>query len=271
MINSPKNCELILKQITEDHFVHHKDHFKMICKVYREQGDIGYELICDAYEKAGLLEVTYDNPGLVTLNTICASAGDDGFVPLMKNLLNEAHIKPQETERLTSNPNIPDQYSLCQKDIEGGINAKKDISNFQSQIAQYQAQLTDSQNTIDSLQKELSFFTSTVLEADTPNFLLGQVFVGNSVRLPIEMNQYDQVQGALLGDLQLLIQDSSGKVVEDFGQSNGKSFVFTAMSTGKYSIVLKNKWNREHKLPNSLHNLSQKTTVKYSISNQGQE
>jgi hypothetical protein len=67
------------------------------------------------------------------------------------------------------------------------------------------------------------------------------VYRGGTNTFPIELNQYDYVEGSIGGYLtHVWIQDPSGATVKDLGSVSQTNFLITALVPGRYSIILQN-------------------------------
>lgn len=82
----------------------------------------------------------------------------------------------------------------------------------------------------------------------------GPVYSGNSVTIPIQLNQFEYAEGDIMGGIfRAYIQDPTGTTIKDFGTIQTTNFLITALVPGRYTIVLQNS--------NSLQNTAYK--IKY--------
>lgn len=129
------------------------------------------------------------------------------------------------TESTKNNEFLQTQLAASQQVVEGLTN---EVS---------QAQLE-----IESLQAEINVLKSPPLIPGQPLEISGGIYVNGLISFPIEMKQFEQVQGEIIAGgpsgLAFSIKDPAGATVKDLGKVVQSNFMFTAQISGKYLFVI---------------------------------
>ena len=126
-------------------------------------------------------------------------------------------------------------------------NLQKQLTQSEQNVTQLQAQLTQAQQKITELQTKLN--QTPVLPPSPPPELKqgpeviveGNVWGGGYASVPIGLNKDEKVQGQITKPLMTgTIQDPDGNTVKDLGSAEVTQFSFTAQTTGRYLIIMRN-------------------------------
>jgi cell division protein FtsB len=125
------------------------------------------------------------------------------------------------------------------KSAQGLAELQTQLDGYQQDMEELTAQVTQAQQQIETLQAEIN--VSKPLTPGEHLVYSGAVSAGELVSIPVEMKQFEEVQGKITGGisgLALFIQDSGGSIVKNFGIILSSSFTFKAQTSGSYNIVI---------------------------------
>jgi hypothetical protein len=102
-------------------------------------------------------------------------------------------------------------------------------------------QLTQAQQKIEELQGEINAL-QTPLTPSEPFVYSGEMLGGDQISIPIELKQFERVEGKITGGLNGLavyVKDAGGTIVKDFGRILQSNIMFTAQTSGIFKFVIK--------------------------------
>jgi uncharacterized coiled-coil protein SlyX len=127
-------------------------------------------------------------------------------------------------------------------------NSRQTITELQTQLTVSQQdvkgltdQLTQAQQKIEELQGEINAL-QTPLTPSEPFVYSGEMLGGDQISIPIELKQFERVEGKITGGLNGLavyVKDAGGTIVKDFGRILQSNIMFTAQTSGIFKFVIK--------------------------------
>lgn len=147
-------------------------------------------------------------------------------------------LQTQYDQLENQNDSLLTQLTQCQ---QNATELQTQLTQCQQNATELQTQLTQCQQELATCQEELDELKSPPLTPSPPVILSGPVYSGCVVSIPIELNQFEEVQGEILGGVfHAYIKDPQGGTVQDFGTIQQSNFKFTAQISGRYTIVFQN-------------------------------
>jgi uncharacterized coiled-coil protein SlyX len=112
--------------------------------------------------------------------------------------------------------------------------SQQDVKGLTDQLTQAQLKIEELQGEIDALQ--------TPLTPSEPFVYSGEMLGGDQISIPIELKQFERVEGKITGGLNGLavyVKDAGGTIVKDFGRILQSNIMFTAQTSGIFKFVIK--------------------------------
>ncbi len=136
--------------------------------------------------------------------------------------------------------NVSELSSKLDKSEQALAQSQAQLAASQQDVEGLRAQLTQAQLEVEALQAEINGLKP--LTPNGPFVFSGELSPYEVISFPIDLGASERVEGTITGGLSGLIvyiQDSQGNIVENLGQFFHSSFTFTAQTSDKYSLVIK--------------------------------
>jgi len=117
--------------------------------------------------------------------------------------------------------------------------SQEQLAISQKDITELSSQLTQAQQEIEALQAQVNELKP--LTPGEPIVYSGELSGGETISIPMELNQSERVEGTItagLGGLAVYIYNPTGGIAENFGQVFRYNFIFTATESGTYTMII---------------------------------
>ena len=117
--------------------------------------------------------------------------------------------------------------------------SQEQLALAQQDITGLSLQLTQAHQEIEALQAQI--IELRPLTPSKPFMYSGELSGGETIFIPIELKQFERAEGSIaggLGGLAVYIQDPAGNMAKDLGRVFRSNFIFTAPTSGKYTMII---------------------------------
>ena len=113
------------------------------------------------------------------------------------------------------------------------------LAMAQQDISGLSLQLTQARQEIEALQAQI--IELRPLTPSEPFVYSGELSGGETISIPMELKQFERVEGSIgggLGGLIVYIEDPEGGIADDLGRVFRSNFIFTASTSGTYTMII---------------------------------